>query len=350
MPSTMQSMALTGTRRMEPRTVPVPALVNDTDVLIRMARVGICGSDVHYFAEGGIGSQRVEYPWTVGHEGAGIVTEVGAAVTRVTPSDRVAIDPASPCGDCDQCAAGRPHTCRHLDFLGCPGQVEGCLSEYLVMPEGSCYPIPASMSLEEAATVEPLSIGLYAWTLAALPPGAAIGILGAGPIGLSVLLPAKAAGVGRVYITDKIDARLSVARKVGADWTGNPDAEDVIAAVAEREPTLLDAVFECSGEQDAIDQGVELLKPGGTLLLIGIPGATNRVSFDINLLRRKELRIQNVRRQNGCVQPAIDLIASKQVDVSLLITHRLPFARTPEGFDMVAGYKDGVVKAMIEIA
>jgi len=350
MPSTMQSMALTGTRRMEPRTVPVPALVNDTDVLIRMARVGICGSDVHYFAEGGIGSQRVEYPWTVGHEGAGIVTEVGAAVTRVTPSDRVAIDPASPCGDCDQCAAGRPHTCRRLDFLGCPGQVEGCLSEYLVMPEGSCYTIPASMSLEEAATVEPLSIGLYAWTLAALPPGAAIGILGAGPIGLSVLLPAKAAGVGRVYITDKIDARLSVARKVGADWTGNPDAEDVIAAVAEREPTLLDAVFECSGEQEAIDQGVELLKPGGTLLLIGIPGATNRVSFDINLLRRKELRIQNVRRQNGCVQPAIDLIASKQVDVSLLITHRLPFARTPEGFDMVAGYKDGVVKAMIEIA
>ncbi len=342
-------MALTGTRRMEPRTVPVPALVNDSDVLIKMARVGVCGSDVHYFAEGGIGSQRVQYPWTVGHEGAGVVTEVGAAVTRVEPGDRVAIDPAQPCGVCDQCQAGRPHTCRRLDFLGCPGQVEGCLSEYLVMPEGSCYPIPDSMTLEEAATVEPLSIGLYAWTLADLAPGAFIGILGAGPIGLSVLLPAKADGVGRVYQTDKIDARLAVAHKAGADWTGNPDTVDVIAAVTEREPKLLDAVFECSGEQDAMDQGVELLKPGGTLLLIGIPGATNRVSFDINLLRRKELRIQNVRRQNGCVQPAIDLIASKKIDISPMITHRLPFARTPEGFDMVAGYNDGVVKAMIEI-
>lgn len=345
----MQSMALTGVRRMEPRTVPMPAITRETDVLIKMARVGICGSDVHYFTEGGIGSQRVEYPWTVGHEGAGVVSEVGEAVTRVKPGDRVAIDPAQPCGECDQCQSGRPHTCRHLDFLGCPGQVEGCLSEYLVMPEGSCYPIPDSMTLEEAATVEPLSIGLYAWTLAALPLGAAIGILGAGPIGLSVLLPAKADGVGRVYLTDKIDARLAVARKAGADWTGNPDSEDIVAAVTERQPALLDAVFECSGEQDAMDQGVQLLKPGGTLLLIGIPGATNRVSFDINLLRRKELRIQNVRRQNGCVQPAIDLIAEKKIDVGPMITHRLPFAQTPEGFDRVAGYKDGVVKAMIEI-
>ena len=345
----MQSMALTGVRRMEPRTVPMPTLTRDTDVLIKMARVGICGSDVHYFTEGGIGSQRVQYPWTVGHEGAGIVDEVGAAVTRVKLGDLVAIDPAQPCGECDQCAAGRPHTCRHLDFLGCPGQVEGCLSEYLVMPEGSCYPIPDSMTLEEAATVEPLSIGLYAWTLAALPPGAAIGILGAGPIGLSVLLPAKAAGVGQVYMTDKIDARLAVAREAGADWGGNPDSEDIVAAVTEREPALLDAVFECSGEQEAIDQGVQLLKPGGTLLLIGIPGATNRVSFDINLLRRKELCIQNVRRQNGCVQPAIDLIAEKKIDIGPMITHRLPFAQTPEGFEKVAGYKDGVVKAMIEI-
>jgi len=343
----MQAMKLTGLRRMEMRDVPMPTLSRETDVLIKIARVGICGSDVHYFAEGGIGSQRVAYPWAVGHEGAGVVAQVGAQVTRVKPEDRIAFDPAQPCGECDQCLAGRPHTCRALDFLGCPGQVEGCLAEYLVLPERSCYPIPDTMTFEEAAIVEPLSIGVYALTLAGLLPGAAVGILGAGPIGLSVLLPAKAQGAGRVYMTDKIDARLEMASRAGADWVGNPETEDVVAAVKAREPELLDAVFECSGKQEAMDQGVEMLKPGGRLLLIGIPNG-DRVSFDINLLRRKEICIQNVRRQNNTVQRAIDVIANKEIDVNVMVTHHFPFAQTQEGFDMVADYRDGVVKAMIE--
>ncbi len=348
MQATMQAMKLTGTRRMEMRDVPAPILARDTDVLIKMARVGVCGSDVHYFAEGGIGSQRVEYPWTVGHEGAGVVERVGAAVTRVKPGDRIAFDPASPCGRCDQCRAGRPHTCRSLTFLGCPQQVEGCLAELLVMPERSCYPLPDGMTFEEAALVEPLSIGLYALTLAGLRPGADVGILGAGPIGLSILLPARPGGAGRIYVTDLIDARLAVASRAGADWTGNPDKEDVVGLVKLGEPELLDAVFECSGAQEAMDQGVEMLKPGGTLLLVGIPGDRNRVSFDINLLRRKEIRIQNVRRQNDCVQRAIDMIAHKEIDVDVMVTHRFPFSRTSEAFDLVADYRDGVVKAMIE--
>ena len=343
----MKAMKLTGLRRMTLHDAPMPSLVRDTDVLVRMARVGICGSDVHYFDEGGIGSQRVAYPWTVGHEGGGVVEAVGPAVTRVKPGDRVALDPALPCGQCDQCLAGRPHTCRAQKFLGCPGQTEGCLAEFLVMPEANCYPIPDGMTFDEAAIVEPLSIGVYALTLAMLPPGAKIGILGAGPIGLSVLLPAKAQGVARAYVTDKIDARLKVAARAGADWAGNPDTQDVVAEIAAREPELLDAVFECSGDQDAMDQGVELLKPGGKLLLIGIPGGRNRVSFDINLLRRKELTIQNVRRQNNCVQRAIDMIARKEIDVNVMVTHHLPFAQTQAGFDMVADYQDGVVKALL---
>jgi len=342
----MQAMKLTGLRRMEMQAVPQPKLTSPTDVLVRMARVGICGSDVHYFAEGGIGSQRVQPPWGVGHEGAGIVEEVGQAVTRVKPGDRIAFDPALPCWECDQCRAGRPHTCRAQKFLGCPGQIEGCLADYLIMPERNCYPIPDHMSFDEAAIVEPLSIGVYALELAELPEGATIGILGAGPIGLSVLLPARAQGASRVYMTDKIDARLAVAARAGADWAGNPNAQDVVAEISRREPLLLDAVFECSGYQGAMDQAIELLKPGGKLLLIGIP-SINRISFDINLLRRKELVIQNVRRQNNCVQRAIELIARKEIDVNVMVTHHLPFAQAQAGFDMVTDYKDGVVKAMV---
>ena len=343
----MRTVKLMGLRQMELQDAPMPAIVNSTEVRIRMARVGICGSDVHYFAEGGIGSQRVEYPFTVGHEGAGVVEAVGSAATRVKVGDRIAIDPALACGDCDQCRAGRPHTCRKGTFLGCPGQIEGCLAEYLVIPEANCYPIPDTMTLDQAATVEPLSIGVYAVSLSIPMPGAAIGILGAGPIGLSVLLPSRAQGASRIYMTDKIEARVQMALRAGADWAGNPDIEDVVEAITRAEPQLLDAVFECSGDQAAMDQAVQLLKPGGLLLLIGIPGAQNRVSFDINLLRRKEIRIQNVRRQNQCVQTAIDLIANNAVDVGVMITHRLPFAQTQEGFDMVTDYKDGVVKAIV---
>ncbi len=343
----MNTMRLTGLRRMEVQEAALPEIERPTDVRIRMARVGICGSDVHYFAEGGIGSQRVEYPFTVGHEGAGIVEKVGSQVKCVRVGDRVAIDPALPCGVCDQCLVGRPHTCRKQKFLGCPGQIEGCLAEYLVMPEANCYPIPDNVTLDQAAAVEPLSIGVYAVSLSLPMPGAAIGILGAGPIGLSVLLPARAQGAARVYMTDKIEARVENALRAGADWTGNPDREDVVEAITQQEPQLLDAVFECSGDQAAMDQAVQLLKPGGILLLIGIPGAQNRVSFDINLLRRKELRLQNVRRQNQCVQWAIDLISSRAVDVDSMMTHHLPFAQAQQGFDMVTDYKDGVVKAIL---
>lgn len=326
--------------------VAKPGLANDADVLIKMARVGICGSDVHYFSEGGIGTQRVNYPWGVGHEGAGVVESIGSAVTRIKIGDRIAFDPAMPCGKCDQCLADRPHTCRALKFLACPDQAEGCLCEYLVMPETSCYPIPDAMSFEEAAIVEPLSIGVYALKLSVPMHGAKIGILGAGPIGLSVLLPAKAEGAACVYVTDKIDSRLALAARAGADWTGNARASDIVAAIMEREPNLLDAVFECSGDQAAIDQAIEILKPGGKLMLIGIPSAL-RISFDISLMRRKEIVVQNVRRQNDCVQRAIDMIARKEIDVNIMVTHRIPFAETERGFNMVADYQDGVVKAMV---
>src|SRR4030065_2680169 len=126
----MKSIMLTGIRQMEMKTVADPVIVNDTDVLIRMERVGVCGSDVHYYTTGRIGSQVVKYPFMVGHEGAGIVKETGERVTRVKPGDRIAIEPAMPCWACDQCLSGRHHTCRKLLFLGWPGQAEGCLTEF----------------------------------------------------------------------------------------------------------------------------------------------------------------------------------------------------------------------------
>lgn len=343
----MKAMVLTGIRQMEMAEVAEPAIESDTDVLLRVDVVGVCGSDVHYYNTGRIGSQVVQYPYRVGHEFAATVLETGKSVRNLRPGDRVAVEPAMSCGQCDQCRVHRRHTCRRLRFLGCPGQAEGCLSERIVMPAECCFPVPASLTQEEAALVEPLSIGWYAAQLFKPMTGAAIGILGCGPIGLSVMLAARAAGAGRIYCTDRIDARLRVAQGAGAAWTGNPDSLDVTAAVREREPLLLDAVFECCGQQEALDQAVTVLKPGGTLLVVGIP-TVDRISFGIDELRRREIRIQNVRRQNECMQPAIDALAAKRIQAGFMVTHRFPFTQSKAAFDLVAGYRDGVVKAMIE--
>jgi L-iditol 2-dehydrogenase len=343
----MKAFKLTGIRQMRLMEVPDPRIVNDNDVLIKMEAVGVCGSDVHYFETGRIGSQVVQYPFTVGHEGAGVVAAVGSAVTAVKPGDRIAIEPAMSCGTCDQCKVGRPHTCRKLRFLGCPKQAEGCLSEYIVMPEGCCFRISDRTTLDEAALSEPLAIGVYAVKLSIPMKKAKVGVLGAGPIGLSVLLPAKAQGADKVYITDKINGRLSLAERAGAIRGGNPAEEDVVARIKTMEPGGLDVVFECCGQQDALDQAVELLKPGGKLLLIGIPPTVDRVTFLIDKLRHKEVCIQNVRRQNHCVRPALDMIDRRDFDVGIMATHRFPFSRTLEAFELVAGYRDGVVKAMI---
>src|SRR5579864_899114 len=176
----MKIAVLTGIRTLEIRDVPEPELSDAHSVLLRVAAVGVCGSDVHYYTTGRIGSQAVTYPERIGHECAGTVTAVGSMVAGLEAGQRVAIDPLISCGRCDQCRSGRPHTCREQSFLGCPGQAPGALAEYLTIPARCCYPIPDSMSWAEAALVEPLSIGLHAQRLAGVQRGARIAVLGCG--------------------------------------------------------------------------------------------------------------------------------------------------------------------------
>jgi L-iditol 2-dehydrogenase len=343
----MKTMMLTGIREMQMQEVPNPVLVNDSDVLIKMKVIGVCGSDVHYYTSGKIGSQVVKYPFPVGHEGAGEVVKTGASVSRVKVGDRIAIEPAMPCWECDQCKAGRPHTCRNLKFLGCPGQADGCLAEYIVMPETSCFPIPDQMSYDEAAISEPLAIGVYAVNESIPMEGEKVGILGFGPIGMSVMLPALAKGASKVYVTDKIGERVDLAKKNGAVYSGNPDKSDVVSEVAALEPELLDVVFECCGQQEAIDQAIDLLKPGGKLMIIGIP-EFDRWSFPVDKMRHKEVCVQNVRRQNETLDETLELISDHTVDVAPMATHRFSFDDTKAAFDLVCEYKDGVMKAMID--
>lgn len=343
----MKAMMLTGIREMEMMEVPEPVILNPNEVKIKMKVVGICGSDIHYYTQGNIGTQKVEYPFTVGHEGAGIVTEVGKNVKGVKPGDVIAIDPAMPCHECDQCLSGRHHTCRKLKFLGCPGQAEGCLSEYIVMPEDSCFPLNGKLNADHGAISEPLAIGVYAVKKSGGIEGLKTGILGFGPIGMSVMLAAKARGAGKIFVTDRITKRLEIARKEGAFYTGNADEKDIVKEIISQEHLGLDIVFECCGQQEAFDQAVDLLRPGGKLIVVGIP-EFDRWSMNVENTRRKEIMIQFIRRQVDCVQPSLDLMQNGEIIVDNMVTHRFPFPGTKEAFDLVAAYGDGVMKAMID--
>jgi L-iditol 2-dehydrogenase len=344
----MKAALLTGIRQFETRQVPDPEIINDVDVLIRIKTVGVCGSDIHYYNSGRIGSQIVQFPFIIGHEAAGIVEKTGKKVTRVKPGQRIAIDPAVSCGRCDQCKSGRENTCRELLFLGCPRQLEGCLCEYIVHPEKCCFQIKDNMTFEQATLSEPLAIGLYSVERSMLPANASVAILGVGPIGMSVFHVSRTKNVGSVFSTDKIEERLAFSRKLNPRWSGNPDRTDIVKDISSIEPLLLDVVYECSGDEQAIAQAVQLLKPGGTLVLVGIT-ETDEISFPPHELRRKEITIINIRRQVHCTQKAIDMLDRGQINMDSMVTHRFPLEETKEAFDLVANYRDGVMKAVISI-
>ena len=343
----MKAMVLTGIGKIEIVEQPAPALQYPTDVLLRIVRTGICGSDLHYYTQGRIGDQIVRFPFCIGHECSAVVEDVGNQTTRLKPGDLVVVDPSVSCGACDQCLIGYFHTCRKVRFLGCPGQLEGCLRDFIVMPEDCCHSA-GGLTVDQAALVEPLTIGYYAVQLSGDLKGKKIGILGSGPIGLSVLLSARAAGASAIYVTDRLDYRLEAARQQGADWTGNPDRMDIVRDIIQCEPLELDTVFECCGQQSAHDQAVKLCKPMGRVMIVGIP-ETDRISLAVHDARRKGIAFVSVRRQNKCVDPVIDLIREGRINPDFMITHRFSLNRAAGAFELLADYRDGIIKAMVEM-
>jgi L-iditol 2-dehydrogenase len=333
----MQAAALTAPGTMSLVERPETERPSADKVLLKVEAVGVCGSDIHYYREGRIGGQVVEYPFVVGHEFSGIVQEVGASVTRVKNGDRVAVDPAVSCGTCDQCRGGRAHTCRNLRFLGCPGQMEGCLVERIVMPARCCFPVSPALGAAVTALIEPLSIAIHASRLAGNLQGARVSVHGAGPIGLCVVLACRAAGAGEIRVVEPIPERRKAALRLGATSADAPGSATPEVAVT----------FECAGEQAAFDEALSALGPGGRMIMVGIPSMP-RWGFDADLGRRREIALLNVRRQNECMEPAICLAEAHRENLDSLVTHRFPLARCGDAFELVAHRREGVLKALVE--
>lgn len=344
----MRQVVLTHPGHFDLREAPMPQLERAEDVLLRVESVGVCGSDIHYFKQGRIGSQKLEGPFVVGHECSARVEAVGTAVRGLSPGARVAIDPLVCCGKCDQCSAGRPHTCRKQQFLGCPGQLQGAMRDYLVMPEECCFEVGQELSPGATVMAEPLAIGLHAQRqFGPVQPGGAFAVLGCGPVGLCVLTALQQAGARDVACSEPLAYRQAMARQLGAPRVEHPDSAG--AAWVKSYPSGFDAVFECSGEPEALRFGLETLKPGGTLVIVGIP-EDDSISLDIGLLRRKELVIKNVRRQNGCAEDAARMLDAGLTGLETVVTHHFQPEESQQAFELVSRYGDGVGKALIHFS
>lgn len=332
------------------RLVDIPKPVPGAgEVLVQIKEVGICASDIHWYRDGHIGDQYLEDPTILGHEFSGIVVEVGPDVSRVKVGDRVAVEPGMWCFECDMCATEDFNLCRNIRFAG-TSPIDGAFREFAVWPESFMEKIPDHMSMGEAAMLEPLGVGMFAVDLAQDVQGKTIAILGAGAIGLSVLQCALAAGAERVFVADFIPSRLQLAAKLGAaDVFDAADLNIVNALKAANDGREPDIVFEAAGNNEAVQLGTRMVRPAGTLLIIGIPDDDDMV-ISASTVRRKQLTIKLVRRSNKTLHRCVELVAVGKADVRSYVTHRFPIENISEAFNTAASRKDGALRVIVEIS
>jgi L-iditol 2-dehydrogenase len=330
MKETMLAVRLHGPADLRVEEVPHPGAPGAGEVLLRVKATGICGSDLHPYENGAMGDTLLGAPLILGHEFSGVIEDAGEGV-NLKSSTRVAVDPAWTCGACDECLRGHPNLCRSQKFCGLYPN-NGSLCEWMRVPARFCHPVPDSISDDEAALLEPLGVALHAVNLARIRVGDSVAVLGAGPIGLCIIQLAKLAGAGTVYVTEKLPWRLEKAQQFGA--------------VPLPEKTEVDVALEAAWVTDSAQQAVELTRPGGTIVLVGIP-LEDEITLKHSALRRKGLTLLMCRRMKHVYSRTIPLVASGRVDVKSLITHRVQLAQASEAFRMNARYEDNVVKAMI---
>ena len=349
LPERMKAARLYGIRDIHLDTVPIPQ-PGPGEVLLKMAAVGVCGSDVHYYLDGGIGDAMVTDPIVMGHEPSGRVVEVGDGVKQVSRGQLVAIEPAMPCGTCELCLTGHPNLCPHVRFLGTP-PIDGVFSEYAVMPAENCLPLPDGMTPIEGALLEPLGVAIHTVDLSHLRVGQSVVVLGAGPIGLLIAAVARAAGAGQIIMTEPIPERSAFALDYVADVVLHPYEQDVVKEVMKiTRGRGVDIAFEAAGAPETPQQGAEMLRPGGTLVLCGIPQGEDKLVLTASTARRKGLTIKMVRRMKFVYARGIRMVQRKQLDLQSLATHTFSLTQTPQAFEIVSTYQDGVIRAMIVMA
>jgi len=347
---TMWAARLHGPADLRLERVQRPGPPGPAEVLLRVKSTGVCGSDLHSYQDARIGDTPVTSPLVLGHEFSAVVADLGAESLdgqqrSLRVGQRVAVDPAQPCGHCEQCELGHPNLCPDVAFCGCH-PYGGSLCEWMVMPARSCFSLPDSMDDESGALLEPLGVALHAVDLARLRVGRTVAVLGAGPIGLLILQLALRAGADRVFVTDRLPWRRALARKLG----GVPVASGKGDAVADVHRLTggrgVDAAFEAAWGEATVAEAAEMARFGGRVILVGIPSG-DRLSMKHSTVRRKGLTVVMSRRMKHVYPRCIRLAESGRVDLAGLVSHRFSLRQTPEAFALNSSYQDRVVKVMI---
>jgi L-iditol 2-dehydrogenase len=330
----MKSVRLHGTGDLRNHEEPTP-VAGVGEKLVRVRSVGVCGSDLHWFTEGGIGDARLEYPLVLGHEFAG----------ELEDGQRVAVDPALPCGYCEFCQRGHPNLCLSMIFAGNLRQ-DGALREYMPWKESCLFPIPDSLTFDDGAMLEPLGVAIHSVDLGKIKTGMTVAVFGCGPIGLLIIQLAKLSGAVNIIATDKLAHRVDAAKSLGADHAflagGNSQLSEIRVATHGRG---VDVAFESAGVQETVDVSVAAVSSGGKVILVGIPD-DDKTSFSAATARRKGLTIKLVRRMKHTYPRAIELVSKGLVDVRSIITHRFPLEQAGEAFQ-TAERREGL-KVIVE--
>lgn len=307
------------------------------EVLLRIAAGGICGSDLHYYQDGGFGPVRVREPIICGHEAAGRVLEVGAGVD-LAPGTLVAVNPSRPCGACEYCQRGMPIHCLDMHFSGSAMRMpheQGMFRDLFVAPAGQVHPLPEGVTEAEAACAEPLAVCLHAVgqarDLLGDLDGLRVLISGAGPIGLLVLAAARHAGATDIIVTDLTDAALMRAREMGAGQVINVATDADALLPLQRDKGQIDLIFDCSAAGPALRAAFAAIRPRGTIIQVGVTGD---MTIPLNALVGKEITWRGSQRFHPEFAEAVNLIGSRQIDLRPIISHSLPLDRAREAFDL----------------
>jgi D-xylulose reductase len=344
----MKALFLDKARSLSLRDDPLPQTLGDQDVRIKLVNVGICGSDVHYYLHGRIGGFVVDAPMVLGHEASGIVVETGRAVGHLKIGDRVCMEPGIPDYGSRETLQGQYNLDPAVRFWATP-PIHGCLRESIVHPANLTFKLPGNVGFEEGALVEPLAIGVHAAKKARIAPGDTALVLGAGAIGLVTALAAVAAGCSHVILADGKQEKLDFVRRHydGRIDTFNIATGDLKAHVSAGHPRGVDIVFEASGNPRAIQSTTAFLVPGGRVVLIGMP--QDPAPIDIVEAQCKEIEFLTIFRYANVYERAIRYIASGQIDVKPLVTHRFDFAEAENAFRFAATMPGDAIKIMIRL-
>lgn len=343
----MKAAYLLQAMKMEVRDdMPVPEL-SPGKALIKMEYCGICGSDVHFYKDGGCGDIKAPEQFILGHEVAGTIVAVAEDVTDIRAGDRVALEPGYPCGKCRFCRTGHYNICTEVRFFADP-PTNGALQEYVVHPADMCFKLPDNVSTEEGALVEPLAVGLYAAQQGGVTLGDEIIILGSGCIGLVTLMAARASGATKIVVVDLFQKRLDVAEQLGATYTINASQEDVSDRITELfDGKGADIVFETAGSIHTVKQTPFFVRRGGTIVLVGMSPQAS-IKFNFQQIMMKEIQIKSVFRYRNLYSTAISAISSGAIDLKQIISHRFSFDESDLAFNTVVKEASEVVKAVIK--